>query len=63
MRSAESTERVAEGLLLLADMDLDALCDEALDELVVDLQQLSHRLAAQVCRVTHRWERRSGVGG
>ncbi len=63
MRSAEGTERVAEGLLLLADMDLDALCDDALNELVVDLQQLSHRLAAQVCRVTHRWEQRGVWAG
>src|SRR6478736_6446334 len=58
MMSMEATERVADGLTALADVDLDGLCDEALNRLVIELHGLTHRLAAQVCRVTHRWEQR-----
>ena len=56
--SADATEKVADGLTALAGIDLDVLCDEALNRLVVELQGLSHRFAAQVCRATHRWEQR-----
>src|SRR6478736_432229 len=58
MMATGATETVADGLTALAGIDLDVLCDEALNELVIELQTLSHRLAAQVCRVTHRWEQR-----
>ena len=63
MMSTEATEKVADGLTALADIDLDGLCDEALNQLVVELQGLTHRLAAEVCRVTHRWEQRGVWAG
>ena len=45
--STEATEKVADGLTALAGIDLDVLCDEALNRLVVELQ---------VCRIG--WLRR-----
>ena len=52
--STEASETVAHGLTALAGIDLDVLCDEALNGLVVELQRLTHQLAAQ----TRRWEQR-----
>ena len=58
MGTAEGLERVAAGLTALAGVDLDALSDAELDHALVELQRLSHRLAAQTCRLANRWERR-----
>lgn len=58
MEVHEALEQVAAGLTALAEVDLDALSDAALDETLVTLQRLSHRLAGQVCRYAHCWEQR-----
>jgi hypothetical protein len=56
METAEGLEHVAAGLTALADVDLDVLSADEVNETLVALQRLSHALAAQVCRVAHRWD-------
>ena len=52
MGSAEAIEKVAEGVTALADIDLDALPDAELDDVVTALQRLtpSARRAARAVR-------------
>lgn len=52
-------ERMAGAIDAVADVDLDALSDDDLDDELVGLMRQHHRLAAEIARRAQRWDARS----